>query len=72
MVNYEMVYVICPIGCDKDFRIFGRNIYSPTSTVCAAGIIDGSMPYVGGLMGITRMNGQGSYGTYKKTKGISI
>ena len=52
-----MSYVICPINYHKGSRIFGRNAYHPKSSVCAAGIIDGSMPILGGLIGVIRMSG---------------
>jgi hypothetical protein len=36
----------------------GRAVYSPESQVCAAGIVDGSIPKSGGLLGVIRISGQ--------------
>ena len=51
-----MSYVICPINCDKDANVYGRNAYQSTSSVCGAAIVDGSMPVIGGLIGVIRMS----------------
>ena len=56
-----MSYVICPINCDKDANIYGRDAYQSTSNVCGAAIVDGSMPVIGGLIGVIRMSGQNIY-----------
>lgn len=71
-VNYEIVFVVCPPNCHLNASIIGRTIYSPRSPVCASGIVDGSIPRSGGLMGLIRHAGQEDYGDYKKVKGISI
>lgn len=57
MVNYEVKYVICPPGCHKDASVIGRSLYSPKSLICAAGIVDGSIPKTGGLMALIRVSG---------------
>ena len=70
-VNYEIVFVVCPPGCHKDAMTIGRTIYSPKSVICAAGIVDGSIPKTGGLFGIIRVAGQPTYDDYKKVQQIS-
>jgi len=52
LVNYEAHYVVCPPGCGTDAKVFGRSIYAPESLVCAAGIADGSIPAIGGVLGV--------------------
>jgi len=37
--------------------LIGRTVYHPDTTVCAAGIVDGSIPKSGGLMGVVRLSG---------------
>ena len=56
-VNYEVVYVICPPGCHEAASVIGRTIYHPATNVCAAGIVDNSIPKTGGLMGVVRSHG---------------
>jgi len=71
-VNYEITFIACPPGCHKDASTVGRTIYSPKSAVCAAAIMDGSIPKTGGLFGLIRTAGQPTYDEYKKVKGIAV
>lgn len=50
--EYEAVYIKCPSHCYKEAKVMGRTIYNPETPVCAAGIMDGSIPYSGGLLGV--------------------
>ena len=50
----------------------GRGVYHPESTVCAAGIIDGSLPRSGGLLQINRISGASTYDERNKSKGMII
>lgn len=70
-VNYEVLYVICPPNCHKAASTIGRTIYNPKTSVCAAGIVDNSIPMSGGMFGIVRASGQAAYGDYKKVHGIN-
>jgi hypothetical protein len=60
-VNYEVKYVVCPPRCGEEATITGRTVYSPESAVCASGIVDGSIPKSGGLMGVQRISGHDTY-----------
>lgn len=71
-VNYEVKYVVCPPKCNENASILGRGIYHPETTVCGAGIVDGSIPRIGGLMGVVRLTGQKSYDSRPMSFGISI
>ena len=71
-VDYEMVIVACPPRCGESATVLGRTVFHPQSTVCGAGIVDGSIPRSGGLMGVIRSPGQESYEAYVKTNGIVI
>ena len=72
MVNYEIVFVFCPANCHKSSSTIGRTVYHPKSSICGAGIVDNSIPKIGGLFGIVRSSGQPSYSDYVKVNGISI
>jgi len=56
-VNYEVIYVICPPNCHKAASVIGRSIYHPKTSVCAAAIVDNSIPFSGGMLGIIRASG---------------
>ena len=49
--------MICPPGCHEAASVIGRTIYHPATNVCAAGIVDNSIPKTGGLMGVVRAHG---------------
>ncbi|MFO0131743.1 MAG: LCCL domain-containing protein [bacterium] len=56
-----MKYIICPPNCHKESKVIGRNAYHPNTNLCAAAIIDNSIPITGGLVGIVRISGQGGF-----------
>jgi hypothetical protein len=49
--------VICPPNCHKAASVIGRSIYHPKTSVCAAAIVDNSIPFSGGMLGIIRASG---------------
>lgn len=71
-VNYEVQYVICAPGCNASAGLIGRSVYHPDATVCAAGIVDGSIPKSGGLMGVVRLSGQTKYDQRPKSYGMEV
>jgi hypothetical protein len=50
----------------------GRGVYHPDTTVCAAGIIDGSLPRSGGLLQINRISGADTYNERPISKGMTV
>ena len=56
-----MKYIICPPNCHKESKVIGRNAYHPNTNLCAAAIIDNSIPITGGRVGIVRISGQGGF-----------
>lgn len=71
-VNYEVAWVDCPPGCGNNGVTVGRGLYSPESQVCAAGIMDGSIPRSGGVMGVIRLAGQSSFDSANRSYGMQV
>ncbi len=64
VINESNVYALfeCPAGCaDEYYAIWGTDIYTGDSYLCAAAIHAGAMSNAGGLVLITRLPGQEQY-----------
>lgn len=53
-VNFQSFIVICPKDCWKagSTQIFGTAIHPEESSICRSALIDNSMPFTGGLVGV--------------------
>lgn len=60
-VNHRVDYILCPPNCGDEATVVGRSAYHPDSTLCAAAVLDGSIPPSGGLVGIMLIPGRESY-----------
>lgn len=71
-MNYQHKLGICPPKCNANANVFGRSLYHPESPVCAAAILDNSIPVSGGLIGMALKPPQKKYESYVRTRGIEI
>ncbi|KAK1164021.1 hypothetical protein AOXY_G16003 [Acipenser oxyrinchus oxyrinchus] len=52
----------CPAGCATDYySVWGSDIYTEDSSICAAAIHGGTIPHSGGSVTLEKKAGQGSY-----------
>lgn len=70
--DYIVDYFSCPPGCNDGGEVLGRSIFHPKSQICAAAIVEGSMPIVGGLISVIVLPGQKSYDMYPPVDGVVI
>ena len=52
--NFEMIIAICPAGCYKSgtVGVVGMSIHNEDSSVCKSAIVDGAVPFNGGVIGV--------------------
>lgn len=73
-VNFETYIGICPKDCWKpgSTPIFGTGIHSDEASICRSAIVDRSMPFFGGIIGIGVSHGLKSYQASAKYGGLEI
>lgn len=52
--NFEMIIARCPAGCYKSgtVDVVGMSIHNEDSSVCKSAIVDGAVPFNGGIIGV--------------------
>ena len=63
LINFESFIAVCPKDCWKpgSSPIFGVGVHPEESSICRSAIVDHSMPFFGGVIGVGVMHGLPSY-----------
>lgn len=62
--NYKMVIAKCPHDCHiaiEGSEVFGYGIHPEESSICMSALVDRSIPFHGGVIGINVLTGLNAY-----------
>ena len=73
-INFESFIAICPKDCWKpgSAPVFGVGIHPEEASICRSAIVDRSMPYIGGVIGIGISHGLNSYEAGHPYAGLEV